>query len=98
MDLVKTAGASGGREAISRKWEGQGSAEERKGIQNKQEERSVRKHLGLYGTLSYHIKQGTERNYDREPGKRTNRRSGETFDVLSSRKDVSISKSIFVTE
>lgn len=40
----------------------------------------------------------TERNYDREPGKRTNGRAGETLDVLSSRKDVSISKSVFVTE
>ena len=74
-----------------------GIAKGRKGLKQTGE-RSVRKHSGLYGTLSYHIKQGTERNYDREPGKRTNGRAGETLDVLSDRKDVSVSKSIFATE
>ena len=56
------------------------------------------KHSGLYGTLSYNFKQRTKGNHYREPGKRTDRRAGETPDVLSGRKDVSVSKSIFATE
>ena len=77
--------------------EGQGSAEKGK-ESNKTGERSVRKHSGLYGTLSYNFKQRTKGNHYREPGKRTDRRAGETPDVLSGRKDVSVSKSIFATE
>lgn len=77
--------------------EGQESTEEEKDT-NKQEKDLSGSILDCMELLSYNFKQRTKGNHYREPGKRTDRRAGETPDVLSGRKDVSVSKSIFATE